>query len=119
MDIQLSIRRTTVDGKVVCFKHAVIRAIEGEIITEEVDEFNKSDCDFRSTSCYDCGLITSKEIITIDSKIITHPSAAIAKAKEELDKRKLPEGLAPSNYFDDPFSREAWEADKNAGRLDD
>jgi hypothetical protein len=60
--MELSIRRTTSDGIVVCFKHAVLRAIEGEDISEEVDVFNQSDNDFRSTTCQDCHPVTMEDI---------------------------------------------------------
>ena len=51
MHINIQIRRD-VDNEFVCFRHAVLAAMAGKDVHEDVDE--QSDQDMRSWMCMDC-----------------------------------------------------------------
>lgn len=42
-----------IDGYL-CFRHAVLRALQGDDIEPEIDEFGADGLDMRDTHCHDC-----------------------------------------------------------------
>lgn len=56
IDLQLKFKKEKFDGdkgNYVCFKHAAKRALLGENIETEIDDYS-SEYDMRDTSCGDC-----------------------------------------------------------------
>lgn len=51
--MNMEIKYQTKDGKWLCFKHAVKRAVKDEDIYPVIDEFG-SEYDMRNTDCVDC-----------------------------------------------------------------
>jgi heterodisulfide reductase subunit B len=84
----LQIRRLTRKGVVVCFNHAILRALAGENVYEEIDFFHNSGNDMRSTSCQDCedGLPIKLEYTS--RNLPDCLNTPINQAKIEIDRRK-------------------------------
>lgn len=139
IDINLAVQRTNLDGEYFCFRHAVIRVCSGETITEEVVQVDPEYGIEQCKDCYPIQEMFSVDLDNVATGVTPAPTPAIEAAKAELAKRNqdLEEAeaeqpfdsehvcddscrhLPPSHRYKNPCGREAWEADKQAGRLDD